>query len=155
MKATNRARGSAGAIRPVPVSRVAAGHGCRCAPRPGIHRSDPAAGSLPDPGDLLPIKEGKTKIAGYLTVWYAYFWCWGKVGGVSLSNEEEREMTAKEFADIYGKDGSWAQRMAKKAVRQGKSYPVKRGNYWFATRSQWEAILKESGIRLRNRKKKK
>lgn len=62
-------------------------------------------------------------------------------------------MTAKEFADIYGKDGSWAQRMAKKAVRQGKSYPVKRGNYWFATRSQWEAILKESGIRLRNRKK--
>lgn len=41
--------------------------------------------------------------------------------------EEDREMTAKEFADIYGKHGSWGTRLAKKAQKMGKTYPRKRG----------------------------
>lgn len=73
-----------------------------------------------------------------------------KVGGVSL--EEDREMTAKEFADLYGKHGSWGTRLAKKAQKMGKPYPRKRGYYWFATRSEWETVLKESGIQLRDRR---
>lgn len=65
--------------------------------------------------------------------------------------EEDREMTAKEFADIYGKHGSWGTRLAKKAQKMGKTYPRKRGHYWFATRSEWEEVLRESGIQLRDR----
>lgn len=67
--------------------------------------------------------------------------------------EDNQLITAKEFSDLYGKHGSWAQRLAKKAQEMGKSYPIKKGNYWFATRSQWEEILKDSGIQLRNRSK--
>lgn len=68
---------------------------------------------------------------------------------------DKEEMTATEFANTYGKSGSWAQRLAKKAMQQGKPYPRKHGNYWFATLAEWETVLKESGIRMRNRKSRK
>ncbi|PET71257.1 hypothetical protein CN514_07620 [Bacillus sp. AFS001701] len=69
-------------------------------------------------------------------------------------SDENTILTAKEYADLKGKDNSWGTRLAKRASELGYSSPKKMGNYWVGTYSDWETVLTKSGIQLRNREKK-
>lgn len=69
-------------------------------------------------------------------------------------NDKGQEITAKEFAEIMGKHDTWAQRIARQAHKKGLPFPRKRGNYWFATESEWREILTILDLRLRDRKRK-
>jgi len=60
-------------------------------------------------------------------------------------------LTAKQFADIKGKHGSWGARLAKQAHEAGYQHLKKMGNYWIATYEEWEQALEYVGIQLRNR----
>lgn len=67
--------------------------------------------------------------------------------------EKQRVISAKEYADMKGKDKSWGSRLAKIAEEKNFPHPSKIGNYWVATYEQWEEALKKSGLQLRNRDK--
>jgi len=60
-------------------------------------------------------------------------------------------LTAKEYSDRKGKDGSWGARLAKQANEAGYQYPKKMGHYWVATFEEWEQTLSYLGLELRNR----
>lgn len=66
-------------------------------------------------------------------------------------DEKERILTAKEYSELMGKDGSWGTRIAKQANEAGYPYPKKMGNYWVATQSEWNLALNKLGLNLRNR----
>jgi hypothetical protein len=60
-------------------------------------------------------------------------------------------LTAREYAERKGKDGSWGARLAQQANGAGYPYPKKMGNYWVATYEQWEKALVDLRLQLRNR----
>lgn len=68
--------------------------------------------------------------------------------------KEQKMLSAKDYAEMKGKDKSWGSRLAAK-FDDGKErdYPSRVGNYWVATYEQWEDLLKQSGLILRNRDK--
>lgn len=71
-----------------------------------------------------------------------------------MSEEKEQKIiSAKEYAEMKGKDKSWGSRLANFAKEKNYPYPSKIGNYWVATYEQWEELLQKSGLQLRNRDK--
>ena len=71
-----------------------------------------------------------------------------------MSEEKEQKViSAKEYAEMKGKDKSWGSRLAKFADDNKYPHPSRVGNYWVATYEQWEELLKKSGLQLRNRDK--
>ncbi|KON67369.1 hypothetical protein AKG34_21355 [Peribacillus butanolivorans] len=66
-------------------------------------------------------------------------------------SEANEILTAKEYSDRKGKDGSWGARLAKQANEAGYPFPQKKGNYWVSTYEEWENVLEKLGIQLRNR----
>ncbi|WP_082231929.1 hypothetical protein [Halobacillus massiliensis] len=65
---------------------------------------------------------------------------------------EDELLNGASFAKEKGKTASWGTRLAQEANKAGLSYPKKYGNYWMATREQWENILIELDWELRDRK---
>lgn len=72
-----------------------------------------------------------------------------------VNNDEEKEITAKRFAELKGRSDGWGRWIAKKAVDKKLGYPRKEGNYWLATLDEWEKVLKQLNINHRKKRKKR
>ncbi|SDW76407.1 hypothetical protein SAMN05444487_10638 [Marininema mesophilum] len=70
----------------------------------------------------------------------------------SNGHEEIREMQANwiscsKAAERYGISNSWACRLARRAVKQGSTWPRKYGSQWIAAYGEWIQIFEETSIR--------
>lgn len=70
------------------------------------------------------------------------------------NNHREKEITAAEFSRKKKKTNGWGRYIARKAQEARLSFPRKEGNYWLATESEWEEILKILEIKPRRRRSK-
>ena len=62
-------------------------------------------------------------------------------------------ITAAEAARIFGLNGEYAARLARKSHNEGKPWPKKRGRYWYAPLTEWEKILSPEGKVKRKKRK--
>lgn len=69
--------------------------------------------------------------------------------------DEQKMITAAEYAKIKGKTDGWGRYIARKAKEAGMTLPRKIGRCWLATEEEWEKVLKTLDIRPRRPKTKK